>query len=173
LTALAAWGVPAMAEPANDYLLILDSRAGPYRYWDSFKKGKPDAYSAALAAFGTPSRFRAEGNLCRVTWRSVGITIGFASQLRPCATQNLFNSAWYGLTLFGRRWHNRFGIRVGMTVAEVRKRYPSADFDSPLRRPWLVLLWKRDHEFRFIHLAVAVDRSGKVTSIEVPATYIY
>lgn len=172
LAALAA-AVASQALPRNDYLLILDHRAGPYRYLDTFEQGEPDAYSAALQAFGTPTRFRVDGNLCRVTWASSGITVGFASGLRPCATGSLFQSAWYGLTLFGQEWHNRLGIRVGDPVSKVRRLYPKARFQAYGARNWLVLVRRKQQEFDFVLLAVAINRLGRVTSIEVPAAYVY
>jgi len=165
----------AEAAPKNDFLLVLDQRAGPYRYFDSFKKGKPDAYTAALAAFGKPTRFRSEPgtNACPVTWGEAGITITFASYPpRPCSAASLFTSAWLGMTLFGPRWHNRLGIGVGDSITAVRRAYPAATFDR-YQRDWLVLRRLRVDEFNFIHLAVVVNRYGRVTSIEVPPTYIY
>lgn len=172
LAALAA-ALSAQAASHNDFLLILDHRAGPYRYLDAFEEGKPDAYSAALEAFGAPTRFRVDGNLCRVTWASPGITVGFASGLRPCATGSLFQSAWYGLTLFGTEWHNRLGIRVGDPVSRVKRLYPKARFQLFGARNWLVLVRRKQQEFDFVLLAVAINRLGRVTSIEVPASYIY
>ena len=168
-TALAA---PA-ATPPNDYLLVLGHRAGPYRYLDSFERGKPRAYAAALTAFGEPSRFRANANFCRVTWARAGITVGFASAPPGCSQANLRRAAWYGLSLHGPRWHNRWGIRVGDTAAKVRRFYPRARIERPLGTPWLVLVRRREAEFDFILLAVALNRAGRVTSIEVPAGYVY
>jgi hypothetical protein len=159
--------------PRNDYLVILDHRTGPFAYLHSFDKGGPEAYTSALAAFGQPSSFKTDGNLCRVTWQNAGITVGFASALRPCSTGQLFHSSWYGLSLWGTRWHNQLGLRIGQTIAQVRRLYPNARFDTNLNSQKLVLLRKRVDEFNFIHLAVIVDRSGRVNSIEVPATYIY
>ncbi len=166
-------GSASSTAPRNDYLLILDHRAGPFAYLRSFNKGAPDAYSDALAAFGTPSRFKPSYNFCDVTWRSAGITISFASAPKPCAPAQLFGAAWYGMSLWGSRWHNRLGIHVGSSIAEVRRLYPQAKFASDAQSNWLVLLRKRIDEFNFVHLAVAVNRTGRVTSIEVPATYIY
>ena len=77
------------------------------------------------------------------------------------------------MSLHGARWHNRYGIRVGDTVAKVRRFYPRARLENPLGKPWLVLVRRREAEFDFILLAVAVNRVGRVTSIEVPAGYIY
>ena len=159
------------APPRNDYLLILDQRAGPYGYLQSFEKNKPGAYSAALGAFGRPNRFRSDGNLCHVTWVAAGVTVGFASAApRPCASRNLFTSAWYGMSLFGKKWHNRLGLHVGDTIQHVRKLYPGATFEGG---SLLALLHRRDQELLFTRLAVKVNRLGRVTSIEVPAGYIY
>jgi hypothetical protein len=163
----------ALAAPRNDYLLVLEHRTGPYSYLDSFRRGKPDAYSAALKAFGTPTRFLVEGNLCRVSWAGAGITIGFASDLHLCSTGSLFRSAWYGLTLFGPKWHTRVGIRIGDPISRVRRLYPKARFQTDGARNWLVLVRRKQDEFNFVLLAVAIDRLGRVTSIEVPAAYVY
>ena len=174
LTAAAVALVSAVAGAGtNDYLLVLEKRAGPYRYLESFERGKPPAYEAALDAFGAPTRARAVGNFCRVTWRSAGITIRFASRPRPCLRRNLALAAWYGMSLHGRNWHNRTGVRVGAPIATVRRVYPGARLDRPLGKPWLVLLRRRVDEFDFIRLAVAVGRNGRVASIEVPAAYVY
>lgn len=172
LAAAAASGTSARTD-ANDHLLVLDQRAGPYRYLDGFVRNtKPRAYELAVNAFGHPSRFKADGNLCRVTWRSAGITVGFASELQPCATGHLYEAAWYGMTLFGPGWHTRTGVRVGGTLASVRHAYPNAHFVSG-RAGWLVLIQKRDQELLFTKLAVTVDRAGIVRTIEVPADYVY
>jgi hypothetical protein len=160
----------ADASPRNDHLLILDVRAGTYHYLESFEKNKPDAYSAALTAFGAPSRFRPDGNICHVTWLTAGVTVGLASGLNPCRASSLFTSAWYGQSLFGSKWRNRIGIHVGDTIAHVRKLYPGARFEGP---SLLALLHRRDQELLFTLLAVRINRLGRVTAIEVPAGYIY
>jgi hypothetical protein len=72
------------------------------------------------------------------------------------------------MTLFGRRWHNRLGIRVGDSIATVRRLYPKARFNEHGNRNWLVLARRKQDELDFIILAVAVNRLGRVTSIEVP-----
>jgi hypothetical protein len=58
-------------------------------------------------------------------------------------------------------------------VAKVRRFYPRARLERPLGTPWLVLVRRREAEFDVILLAVALDRLGRVTSIEVPAGYVY
>jgi hypothetical protein len=158
--------------PRNDFLLVLDARVGPYRYLDSFKKGKPRAYAAAHAAFGAPTAFRADGNLCHVTWAGPGVTVRFASGPEPCTGPHLRQAAWYGLSLFGARWHNQLGIRIGSPIDDVRKRFPDARIQRMGKQTWLVLRHRRQDEFDFIKLAVTVS-SGRVATIEVPAAYIF
>jgi hypothetical protein len=160
----------ASSPPRNDHLLVLDVRAGPYRYLAAFKPRHVRAYEAARAAFGTPSRFRTSGNVCRVAWAAAGVSVGFASEDRPCAPGHLAEAAWYGMTLFGSGWHNRTGVRIGATVQEVRRAYPHARFDGPRK---LDLVMKRQDEFLFVKLAVVLDRGGRVRAIEVPAAYVY
>jgi hypothetical protein len=174
---LAAAILPASAFssglPRNDFLLVLDQRVGAYRYLDGFRPGQPRAYEAALSAFGTPTGFRTDGNLCRVTWSSAGLSVGFASQLSPCATAHLFQAAWYGLSLFGPRWHNTLGVKVGMAVQDLRRIFPNARFEQRGAAAWLLLRRRRDQELDFVTLAVVVNRAGRVVSIEVPAAYVY
>jgi hypothetical protein len=162
----------AGAMPRNDKLLALDQRAGPYRYLQSFKKGTPRAYAAAVAAFGAPTRKHADGNLCHVTWAKAGVTVGFASQQRPCTAANLRIAAWYGMSLFGDGWHTTRGIHVGDPVTVVRRVYPHARFDNYFTQQ-LVLVRKQVAEFDFVYLAVTLDAGGRIATIEVPAGYIY
>jgi hypothetical protein len=109
------------APPRNDYLLVLDRRAGPYGYLEGFVRKGPSAYERALDALGNPTRFRAEHNLCHVTWRQAGITVRFASRPNPCTQRRLSEAAWYGMTLWGSRWRKTRGVHVGQRVAEVRR----------------------------------------------------
>jgi hypothetical protein len=155
---------------AEDRLLVLDVRAGPYRYLDAFHGSSVDSYEAAVAAFGAPARFRERGNICDVTWPAAGIRVGFASVPHPCATAALYQGAWYGMSLFGDGWHTRTGVRVGGTLQQVRRAYPRASFDGS---GTLNLIVKHEQEFTFVKLAARIDRGGHVRSIEVPAAYIY
>src|SRR5262249_35228807 len=142
-------------------------------YLDSFKQSHRRAYEAALDAFGKPSSFKADGNLCRVTWAQPGITVGFASRPEPCTSGNLSQAAWYGMSLVDNHWHNQLGLRIGMTLGGVRRLSPGARFENSGKSPWLALRHRRDQELLFTTLAVRLDRAGRVSSIEVPAAYIY
>jgi hypothetical protein len=154
----------ATVVPANDHLLVLDRRAGPYHY------ASTHGYPAAARAFGAPTVKHVDGNLCRVTWAHAGITVGFASGNAPCSGPALAQSAWYGMSLFGTGWHSTRGLRVGSTFAAVKRLYPNVK--RPDRRGWVELIPFRDQELRFTKLGVYIH-GGRVTSIEVPATYVY
>jgi hypothetical protein len=153
----------------NDHLLVLERRAGPYFYWYTPETRYGwDAWGNALSAFGLPTRLHERGTFCRVTWAHAGITVEFASSRRgPCLEEYLEASEWYGMSLYGGPWHNVHGVRIGDTVARVRKLYPRVRFDRARGQRRLVLLWARN-EPRVVRLAVAINRAGRVTSIEVP-----
>jgi hypothetical protein len=158
---------PSAAVPRNDFLLVLDVRAGPYRYLGA------GSYAAAVAALGPPTQARATANVCRVSWRRAGITVSFATAPPPCSARGLREAAWYGMTLHGRRWRNTRGLRVGDSVAKVRRLYPGARFERRVPgRLWLVLVRRRRDELDLARLAVAVER-GRVAAIEVPAGYVF
>ena len=75
--------------------------------------------------------------------------------------------------LFGPRWRNTRGLRVGDSVARVRRLYPGARYERRVPgRPWLVLVRRRRDELGLARLAVAIAR-GRVTAIEVPAGYVF
>jgi hypothetical protein len=156
-----------LAIPPNDHLFVLGKRAGPLRYATRAPHGD---YAAALAAFGAPTTRRVDGNLCRVTWDPAGVTIDFASDLHPCGSHSLGEATWYGMRLFGRGWHTTRGIRIGSSVAAVRRLYPTATLDKATGR--LDLVTRRDEELHFVLLAVEIA-DGKVTAIDAPGAFVY
>src|SRR4051812_17160503 len=107
-----------IAVSANDHLLVLGKRVGPFRY-HSAHDGQSD-YRVARTLFGRPTSRRVDANLCRITWRAAGISIGFASDRHPCAPRTLAaHGLWYGMTLWGPAWHTTRGLHVGMSVQAV------------------------------------------------------
>lgn len=173
VTSAAMVGSGAAQDPSNR-LLVLEQRAGAYRYLDSTRRDCCTAYADALKAFGTPTHFRRDANLCLVTWRHSGIKVAFAGS--GCRAGSLRLSAWYGLRLFGRDWHTVKGLHIGQRVATVRKIYPHASWQprgGPGKRPWLVLQRKVVNELRFVALAGTFNRLGRLAVIHVPAAYVY
>jgi hypothetical protein len=142
---------------------VLGKRAGPLAY----RSSTGSTFAGARAAFGTPSALRTDANLCRVTWRSAGVTIRFASGVHPCAPAELAHGIWYGMTLFGPGWHTTRGVRIGSTVAEVRRVYPHAAGGSTL-----ALVWWRDQELSGVLLDARI-RNGHVVALDVNPDFVY
>lgn len=174
--------MPALATPAeggaaNDFVIVAgDSatgkrranlvRIGPFYFWD----GRRSRYANAVAAFGRPSGRRAEGNLCRVSWRDLGLSMGFVGQ--GCSGTA---GAWYGASVSDRRWRTDRGLRVGDSVAQMRRLYPAATYRRERgRQPyWSLLRYKTDPSLGVMDTLAATVRDGRVVVIEIPAAYVF
>ena len=170
----AALAASGLAQGQDEYRLVLDDRAGTYRYLDSVTRDCCTAYSDALKAFGTPTHFRREAKLCLVTWRDRGVKVAFAG--RGCRAGALQSSSWYGLRLFGRRWHNVKGLRIRQRVAGVRRIHSRSSWQprgGPHGQPWLVLERRVVNGLRYVGLAGQFNRRGRLVVIHVPAAYVY
>jgi hypothetical protein len=170
-------GVLAAAAPVpgGDRTLVLDQRAGNYRYLAAFRGPGRSGYADAIDAFGSPSSYSVRwSQLCLVRWNAVGAAVKFIGRPgRPCSAGRLFEAAWYGMTLYGRGWHTRGGLQIGQPYGGVRRLYPRAKFETVNGRRWLVLARRRQDEFNFVILAVRFNRAGRVAAIEVPAAYVF
>jgi len=176
LFALGAGAVWAAAPvPGGDRTLILDQRAGNYRYLAAFKGPGRSGYADAIAAFGSPSSYSVRwSQLCLVRWTAAGADVKFIGRPgRPCSADRLFEASWYGMTMYGEGWHTSRRLRIGQPYRGVRRLYPKARFETVNGRRWLVLARRRQDEFNFIILAVRFDRAGRVAAIEVPAAYVF
>ena len=168
-----ALATTAAAVPRNDFALVINERAGPYRYIQELKRGR--SYEAAVAAFGLPSSRRAESNLCTVRWAGTGIDINFASRPNACARAQLTHGAWYGMRLWGPRWHTLKGLRIGDAAGRVKKLYPRAALHTtPRGLPsyWLAS-WRLEPGTPLSPLVEAQLRGGRVSAVVVHAGYIY
>lgn len=168
-------GSGVAAEP-NDRLLVVDQRAGPYRYLESTTGNCCTAYADAVKSFGDPTHVRREARSCLVTWRLSGLKVVFAGVRGACTATALRKASWFGLRLFGRGWHDEEGLRVGQTIARVRTIYPAARWErrgGPNRQPWLVLQRRAVNGVRFVALAAQFNPRGRLAAIHVPAAYVY
>jgi len=159
---------------ANDYTFVLRNRAGPYRYWRTLDEGH--AYQRAIAAFGRPSSRGTdapESNVCTVRWQTPGLDVGFAWSGGPCRPKNLARATWAGMRLFGSRWKTSAGLRIGDSVARIRRIYPSARFVNRPPTPgewWLVR--NRKAELGPQPILVAEVGAGRVIAFRVPPARI-
>lgn len=168
-----AFAATGAASPRNDFTLAINERAGPYRYIQALKRGQ--SHAAAIAAFGNPSSRSADSNLCTVRWAGSGIDIHFASRPNPCARARLTRGAWYGMRLWGPRWHTRKGLRIGDAAARVKRLYPRATLHTkPPQVPsyWLAT-WRLEPDTPLSPLVEAQLRGGRVSALIVHAGYIY
>jgi hypothetical protein len=95
-------------------------------------------FSNAIQAFGDPARVRSQfgGVACRVSWPLIGVAIQFMNLggYHACSPR-------YGRTQTvairgerGRAWRTSRGLRIGHSVRQIRRRYPSASRHG--RRTW-------------------------------------
>lgn len=166
---------PSAGAAGNDFTFVLKERAGPYRYWEALLKGQ--SYDAAIAAFGLPSSRGTEyhSNLCTVRWNGAGIDVGFASRLSPCARVNLARGAWYGMRLWGARWHTLRGLRVGDPASRVKRIYPKATFHTKPPQPpsYWIATWRLEPDTPLSPLLEAEISGGRVAALVVHAGYVY
>lgn len=147
----------------NDYRVVLYERIGPYK---DYLKGR---YPAAVRAFGEPasSGFAYQSNYCTVRWRKLGLELDFITLgVETCVRKRL--TGWYGARLYSRRWLVGRGIRVGDTVAAMRRLYPKATFvDKPPWEPTWTLATVDGDELGKLRTLTARTWNGRITSIEL------
>jgi hypothetical protein len=146
-----------------DYHVVLNARIGPYR---DYLHGK---YGRAVSVFGKPSSRGAlrDSNFCTVRWRRLGLDMDFVGSLAPCTPAHLRAEGWYGATFHSRRWIVHRGLRVGDSVARMRRLYPKAKFsDAPPEDPRWDLV-RVPYESGTLPLISATSWEGKVTSISI------
>jgi hypothetical protein len=169
-----ALAATAAALPRNDFTLVIKERAGPYRYVEALKRGR--SYQDAIAAFGLPSSRTSEpnSNLCTVRWVSIGIDIHFASRLNPCARTHVTHSAWYGMRLWGPRWHTVKDLRIGDAAARVKTLYPQATLHGkPPQASYWLATWRLEPDTPLSALIEAQLTGGRVSALVVHAGYVY
>jgi hypothetical protein len=166
-----ALAATAAASPRNDFTLVIKERAGPYRYLEALKGGR--SYGAAIAALGLPSSREPNSNLCTLRWASIGIDIHIASRLNPCARAHVTHGAWYGMRLWGPRWHTHKGLRIGDAAARVKKLYPRATLHTTPRPAYWLATWRLEPDTPLSPLVEAQLSGGRVSVLIVHAGYVY
>jgi len=178
----------AARAPQSDYLLVFPQRAGPYRFADSFQEGKPHAYQAAVGAFGKPTELRGKvwegwpedlggkAGECVISWANAGVRVRLVSvsgrgqdrmaRFQPCSGSALAQADFDSVRLFGPKWRNRTGARIGAPPPPrsgrpgigIRVNVPAGgwtDYGAPWGKSVTLAEWAE------------VDSSGSVTSIDV------
>jgi uncharacterized repeat protein (TIGR01451 family) len=139
--------------PAPQAVIRSDQKVGPLLL--SSKTG----IAATSAAFGPPLQERLYAEFCDFEYLDLRMTFFAPLSKNPC-TAGRFRQA----AVFGRRWHTTRGLRVGDTLASLRRLYPAAvahDHDW-----WLVPRMSVSGRYGGL---VAVVRKGHVTALVVNA----
>jgi hypothetical protein len=132
------------------------------------------SYPAAVRAFGQPSAHAAgEPGSCVARWPSLGLQMTFSSAApAPCSPTSLGRAVWFGATVSGVRWRTDRGLRIGDSLATLRRLYPQAYLRKQPSLPaaW-ILVWIRGEVGPTVYLQAAV-RSGRVAAFELPPGYV-
>jgi hypothetical protein len=126
----------APAALAASFVIQGDYRIGGYAV-------KADgSLAGVIDEYGRPTsvRRRFQGGACDVRWRAIGLFVEFYNlggddSCRPASGR--FRRA----TMTGRRWRTAKGLRIGDSVARLRRLYPRATFRAERfygRAWWLV-----------------------------------
>jgi hypothetical protein len=179
--AIVLLAIPAKAAPRDFTIVAIgkdqERRIGSFHYLRDFGRGR--SWSAAVRAFGRPtsrgSDVPGRSNICTVRWRHLGLDIGFASRPGACKEWNLRRAAWYGATVHSRTWRTAEGLRIGDSVARLKRLYPRAKFhDRPPAEPfWSLLREQGPPELGILNVLTAVVWDGHVVSFGIPPNYIF
>jgi hypothetical protein len=158
----AFFGIAAAAQ--SSFVIQGDYKIGGYAV-------KADgSLGGAVDEFGAPTtRRRARGIGCDLTWRSLGLRIEFYNLggRDACSREG---GRFGGATITSRQWRTSKGLRVGDSVARIRRLYPRATFHQGGFYPgswWLVTRYTRIGTNRYYPGLRAVVRSGRVSALVI------
>ena len=134
--------------------------------------------AGAIAAFGAPSRCTKVSGLpsfASVEWRGRGLRAVFGTYgiggARPC--QAVHAVRLDNARASSREWQTGRGLRVGDSVAKLRKLYPAATLRTyprgvaPVRGWWLVVRTSRVPDLHSVPALLATAQAGRVTGFVV------
>ena len=174
MLAVAETIVPCAVAGGSSVIRIgVDSQTiGPWR------TGTTPTFAAAVAAFGretTCTRLKALPAFAAVEWRQLGLRMVFGSYgpggARPCRARRavfLDNAGAHG-----KQWQTSLGLRVGDSVAKLRRLYPQARLRTytrgvaPVRGWWLVVRTSHLPDFHQLPALLAKTHAGRVTELVV------
>jgi hypothetical protein len=121
------------AQAQNDFVIAVGGPRQQHRigsYYVNSPQNAGRSYAAAVRAFGRPTSLRPNAyqtNRCTGSWPSLGLTITFETEApQPCSATKLALSFWAGATIRARLWRTDRGLRVGDSLAKLRRLYPDA-----------------------------------------------
>ena len=118
---------PVASAHAADYTLrAKGSTNGPGEVTavGGFKPTVDAGTEAAIRVFGQPTSRKKAKTSCQLGWKKIGLRILFAN-FGGGDSCKLGKSQT--VSAFGEKWHTANGLKVGSSVATLRKRYPKAE----------------------------------------------
>jgi hypothetical protein len=144
----------------------------------SWRTGTTPTFAEAVQEFGPATkctRLERLPGFAAAEWRQLGLRMVFGSYgpgaARPCRARRavfLDNARAYG-----KSWQTGLGLRVGDSVAKLRRLYPRATLRTyrrgvaPVRGWWLVVRTSRLPDFHHLPALLATARDARVTALVV------
>ncbi len=152
---------PANLLPLGRRLTIVANRSGLVSL-GGFRPRRDARRARVDAAFGFPARER-EGGTCKLRWPDLGLRVDMANfGLGDRCNDGFAQRAVIAGPAGRRRWRTERGLRVGDSLARLRRLYPAA---SRHGRSWWVV------PGRFIGYRIgivsAIVSGGRVTALKV------
>jgi hypothetical protein len=121
----------APAAPADARSFVIKARGskttlGEVRAIGDFTPSRNPTLAAAIRAYGRPTSRRGGGEICRVRWARLGVTITFQNfaGVDSCRPRN--GRAQRAVVRGERPWRTAKGLRLGDRVELLRRLYPRA-----------------------------------------------
>ena len=122
-----ALAAPPGAEARSFVLKAKGSKTGlgTVRVGD-FRPARDPLLGAAVDAFGATTSRRGGGDVCRVRWNPLGLRMRFQNFGGLDSCDNDGGRAQKGVIRGDSRWRTPQGLRIGNTVARLRRLHPKA-----------------------------------------------
>lgn len=143
-----------------------------------WRTGATPTFATAVMKFGPVTRctrLRKLPAFAVAEWRQLGLRMVFGSYgpggARPCRARRavfLDNARAYG-----KQWQTGLGLKIGDSVAKLRRLYPRATLRTyrrgvaPVRGWWLVVRTSRVPDFHHVPALLATAHGGRVSGLVV------
>jgi hypothetical protein len=121
--------VPAASADARSFVLRAtgsETGLGKVRAIGDFKPARNPRLGAAIRAFGQPTGSSGGGEICRVRWANLGVRIAFQNFGGVDSCEPHGGRAQKAVIKDDRRWRTTKGLRIGNSVARLRRLHPDA-----------------------------------------------
>jgi hypothetical protein len=119
--------LPASPAAARSFVIKAQGSStglGQVRAIGDFKPARDPRLAAAIGAWGDPSGKSGGGDFCKVRWAALGIRFTFQNFGAVDSCQPRHGRAQKGVVSGDRPWRTGKGLRLGDTVARLKRLYP-------------------------------------------------